>query len=187
MQTTANETTVNGIDVEGLRGAAAAIAADPREGAVSFDVATTWKGGTRSETHVRGYGIGGRAVAREFRFASDEPHELFGGNTAPNPQEYLMGALCACMTVGYVAGAALRGIRLDGLEIRCSGALDLRGFLGIDPEVAPGYETLRVSVRIRGDATPEQFEEIHAAVRATSPNFFNLSRPIAIEDELIVG
>ena len=40
-----------------------------------------------------------------------------------------------------------------------------------------GYDNLRYKVRINGNGTKEQFAEIHAAVMATSPNFYNLSRP----------
>ena len=51
-----------------------------------------------------------------------------------------MAAFNACITVGYVAGAALKGIKLESLEIRTKGQLDLRGFLGLDDTVPPGYE-----------------------------------------------
>ena len=50
-----------------------------------------------------------------------------------------MAAFNACITVGYVAGAAIRGITLDSLEIRTRGKLDLRGFLGLSDEVPAGY------------------------------------------------
>ena len=39
-------------------------------------------------------------------------NELLGQNSAPNPQELLMTALNACITVGYVAGAAVKGVTL---------------------------------------------------------------------------
>jgi len=41
-------------------------------------------------------------------------------------------------------------------------------------------------VRIKGNGTKEQFAEIHQAVMATSPNFYNVSRPVALESMLIV-
>jgi uncharacterized OsmC-like protein len=92
------------------------------------------------------------------------PFELLGSNTASNPQELLMAALDACITVGYVAGAAAKGITLEKLEIETAGALDLRGFLGIDPSVRPGYEAIRYVVRIKGNGTPAQFQELFGAV-----------------------
>lgn len=97
-----------------------------------------------------------------------------------------MSAMNACMLVGYVVGAAVRGITLTKLEIETEGALDLRGFLGIDPTVKPGYDTLRYTVRIAGDGIAEQFEAIHRTVMRTSPNRFNLAMPISLEASLEV-
>jgi uncharacterized OsmC-like protein len=178
---------VNGVDAEGLRAAIAAIASDPEKGAVAFRVRTEWKGGMRSESSSAGVTIAGEPVARSFRFSADEPLRLFGSDGAANPQEYLLGALAACMMVGWVAGASLRGVRLDALEIETEGRLDLSGFFGLDASAAPGYETIRYRVRVRGDAPRETFAAIHETVRRTSPNFFNLSRPILLEGELDVG
>jgi uncharacterized OsmC-like protein len=178
---------VNGVDAEGLRATIAAIASDPQKGAVSFRVRTAWKGGMRSESTSAGVVIAGEPVARSFRFAADEPLQLFGTDGAANPQEYLLGSLAACMLVGWVAGASMRGVRLESLEIETEGRLDLAGFLGIDDSAAPGHETIRYRVRVRGDAPPETFAAIHEAVRRTSPNFFNLSRPILLEGQLDVG
>ena len=98
----------------------------------------------------------------------------------------LMTALNACIMVGYVAGAAVKGISLDKVEIETDGELDLRGFLGIDPGVRPGYESIRYTVRIKGNGTQEQFREIHETVIKTSPNYFNVSRPIRIDAVLQV-
>ena len=90
------------------------------------------------------------------------------------------------MTVGYVAQCAVRGITLESLSIETNGDIDLRGFLGIDPAVPPGYERLRYTVRIKGSGTKEQFAEIHNAVMATSPNFYNLSQAVTLKPALIV-
>ena len=50
----------------------------------------------------------------------------------------------------------------------------------------PGYERLSYVVRIKGNATDEEFAEVHAAVMATSPNFYNVSRPVTLKQTLIV-
>jgi hypothetical protein len=88
--------------------------------------------------------------------------------------------------VGYVAGAATKGITLEKVEIETDGELDLRGFLGIDPGVCPGYESIRYTVRIKGNGTRQQFQEIHETVMKTSPNYFNVSKPIRIDAALEV-
>ena len=90
------------------------------------------------------------------------------------------------MTVGYVAQCAVRGIRLESLAIETEGEIDLRGFLGLDPAVPPGYDSLRYTVRIKGDATRQQFAEIHDAVMATSPNFHNISQRVGLNPTLVV-
>ena len=184
--TAVKTTTVNGIDVEALRATIRDIERDPAKGIVEFRVKTSWLGQTRSESAVDSYRIGGQEVRRPFRVTVDEPCELLGTNTAPNPQEMLMTALNACVMVGYVAGAAGQGITLEKLQIETTGQLDLRGFLGIDPAVRPGYESIHYVVRIKGNGTPEQFREIHETVQRTSPNYFNLSQPIRLDAELMV-
>src|SRR6266511_1202496 len=98
---------VNGLDVQALTEVIADIQRDPAKGQVSFRVQTEWKGQTRSRAQVDSYTIGGQEIHRHFAIDADEPFELLGRNTAPNPQELLMAALNACLVVGYVAGAAV--------------------------------------------------------------------------------
>ena len=183
---TMTKRTVNGLDVDALAEVVREIAKDPAKGQVEFRVRSEWKGQTRSRSSVESYTIGGQKVHRNFTIDADEPFELLGRNTAPNPQELLMTALNACITVGYVAGAAVQGITLEKVEIETAGQLDLRGFLGIDAAVRPGYETIRTVVRLKGSGTAEQFREIHETVMKTSPNYFNVSRPIRIDATLAV-
>jgi uncharacterized OsmC-like protein len=178
--------TVNGLDVDALHQVIGEIKNDPSKGIVEFRVKTEWKGQTRSETSVESYKLAGNEIQRQFTIKADEPFELLGENTSANPQELLMAALNACITVGYVAGAAVNGITLSKLEIETTGQLDLRGFLGIDPAVKPGYESIQYAVRIAGNGTPEQFRAIHENVIKTSPNYFNVSRPIKLDATLKV-
>ena len=178
---------VNGIDLAALEETVAAISGDARLGQVAFRVRTDWKGQTKSESTVDSYTLGGERIPRSFTIVADEPHELLGTNAAPNPQELLMSAVNACMMVGYVAGASLKGITLESVEIRTRGTLDLRGFLGLSEDVPPGYESIDYEVRIAGDGSPEQFEDIHQTVMKTSPNYFNISRPVRMNGTLKIG
>ena len=50
----------------------------------------------------------------------------------------------------------------------------------------PGYDRLRCTVHIKGDATQEQFEKVHEIVKATWPNRFNVSTAIALSSQLVV-
>src|SRR5215475_4252781 len=162
---------VNGINVDDLVALLARVKQDASQGKTTWRVTTTWQGQTRSRAEVSGFAIGGEEVSRQFVFDIDEPYELGGSN--------------AFMTVGYVAQCAIRGITLTQLKIETEGEIDLRGFLGIDPTVPPGYKSLSYTVRLRGDGTPEQFAEIHAAVMATSPNFYNVANAVALQTTLV--
>jgi uncharacterized OsmC-like protein len=177
---------VNGLDLAALGEVVEAIGADPKQALVGFDVTTRWTGQTRSETTVEGFTMAGERITRTHKIVADEPCELLGNDSAPNPQELLMAAFNACITVGYVAGASLKGITLDALELKTRGELDLRGFLGLSDEVIPGYESIAYEVKIKGDGTPQQYEEIHQTVLKTSPNYFNISRPIRVDATLTV-
>jgi uncharacterized OsmC-like protein len=177
---------VNGLDLVALGEVVDAIGKDPNKAIVEFDVATRWAGQTRSESTVTGFTIAGERIQRSHKVIADEPCELLGADGAPNPQELLMSALNACMMVGYVAGASLRQINLESIEILTKGKLDLRGFLGLSDDVAPGYESIDYEVRIKGDGSAEDFEAIHQTVMKTSPNYFNMSRPIRMNGKLTV-
>jgi uncharacterized OsmC-like protein len=183
---TADPTVVNGINVDDLFALIDDVKREPEKGKTNWRVITTWQGQTRSRTEVENYELGGEKVSRRFSIDIDEPRELGGSNNFANPQEYLIAALNACMTVGYVAQCAVRGVTLESLAIETDGDIDLRGFLGIDPAVPPGYEKLSYTVRIKGSGTKEQFIEIHNAVMATSPNFYNLSQAVTLRPALIV-
>jgi uncharacterized OsmC-like protein len=183
---TVQPTVVNGINVDELFSLIDGVKQDAAKGQTNWRVSTTWQGQTRSRSQVEGFEIGGEKVPRQFSIDIDEPCELGGTNRFANPQEHLIAALNACMMVGYVAQCSVRGITLESLKIETEGEIDLRGFLGIDPGVANGYESLRYTVRIKGDGTKEQFAEVHDAVMATSPNFYNLSRSVPLKPTLVV-
>ena len=186
MNTLIEKKTVNGIDTAGLRESIAAIGADASKAQTKWQAATYWKGGTRSETRITTGVIGGKRIAKNFRINVDEPLELHGTNQAPNPQETLLAALNSCMIVGYSAGCALEGIELEELRIESEGDIDLRGFLGLDSTVSPGYDQISYTVHVKGSGTPEQFEKVHRGVMATSPNYFNLSNAVQLKARLVV-
>jgi uncharacterized OsmC-like protein len=184
--TTTTGTTRNGINVTALQGVIEALRGNPAAAQTQWAVNSRWAGGTRSDHAVDGCLIGGQQVDRHYTIRADEPVELLGTNQFPNPQEYLMAGMNACMMVGYAAVAALMGITLTKLEIRTWGDIDLRGFLQIDASVPVGYELLKQTVTIAGDGTPEQFRQLHETVKKTSPNYFNITNAIATQSQLVV-
>lgn len=179
-------TKLNGINTTALVKFAESIMNSPEKGLVHFQTTSRWTGQTRVNAEVLSYTLGDSEIPRHFNILSDEPEALLGENTAPNPQELLFAALNACMIVGYVANASARGIKLDKLEIQTTGQLDLRGFLALDDTVKPGYDFISYTIRVKGNATPDQFADLHAHIQKTSPNYFNLARPIPLRGTLHV-
>ncbi|RKU04277.1 osmotically inducible protein C [Burkholderia sp. Nafp2/4-1b] len=177
---------LNGIDVSALNAIVEGVASNPGSATAAFRVKTEWQGQTNTVATVSEYTLFDKKYSRHFEIAADEPRELLGNNSAPNPQELLMAALNACMSVGFAANAAAMGIKLEKLEIETEGQLDLRGFLGLDPTIKPGYEEVRYTVRIKSDASREQIEQLHQVVVNTSPNFSNFATPIRMISSLVI-
>jgi uncharacterized OsmC-like protein len=177
---------VNGIDCSALRRMIRQVAQEPDKGKVKLQVVTAWKGALQSESQASRLEIAGEPVRREFAIRMDEPPELLGHNTGPSPEEMLVAAFNASLVASYVSACSLAGIVLEKLTIETKGDLDLRGALGLDASIRPGFAQLSYVVRIHGNGTPEQFQRIHEAVLATSPNRWNLANAINLRAELIV-
>lgn len=177
---------INGIDVPALKVLVDRVKNGPDQRTASFKVKTEWKGQKKTITSISNYTLGDKKYSRDFQIHADEPNELLGGNTAPNPQELLMAALNACLSVGYAANAAAMGIQLEKLEIETEGQLDLRGFLGLDSTVKPGYEEVRYTVVVKSSAPREKLDELHHLIMKTSPNFSNFATSIRMIPNLVV-
>jgi uncharacterized OsmC-like protein len=177
---------VNGIDTDAVQMLVESVETNSATGITHWRVASAWQGGTNSRAQVDGFAMGGVSVPRSFSIDIDEPYEIGGTNTHANPQEYLLAALNACMIVGYTALCALHGITLEKLEVATEGDIDLRGFFGLDPSVAPGYRELRTRVVIKSDGTKGQLRKIHDLVMATSPNVHNITQPISLKPTLVL-
>ena len=175
---------INDLDMDALEETVAAVQEDATRAVLGFQVSSRWAGQCRSEHQVKGFHQAGEWIERPFTIAADEPEELLGTNSAPNPQELLMSALNACMIVGYVAGASVKGIELDSVEIETQGELDVRGFFGLSEDVPAGMPQIDYTVRIKGKGSAADFAEIHQQVMATSPNFYHLSRPVRLNGKL---
>jgi uncharacterized OsmC-like protein len=177
---------LNGLEPALIEQAVAGIAADPANAKCTFRAKTTWQGGLRTRTDVESYELGGKRIPHVHRIFTDEPIDLLGTEQAPNPQDLLLSALSGCMTVGFVVGATMAGLRIDSLQIETECPLDLRGAFGLDPSVKPGAEKITYTIRVKGSGTREQFEAVHQEMMAVSPNRYHLTAPIPLESRLVV-
>lgn len=167
-------------DVQRLGAFIEKVRAEPDAGKTVWRASTTWKKGLRSEATIpRG--------DKQHVVPMDEPTALGGSDSAPNMVEVVLGAYGCCLTTGFVANAAMRGIELQGVDIEVEGDLDLQAFFGLrsPDEVWPGYTDVRATVRLTAPgATREQLEELHAAVVPTSPVGSIIARPVQVHTEL---
>ena len=111
-----------------------------------------------------------------------EPAILLGSDTGPNPAEYLLHALAACLTTSLVYVAAARGVRLTEVESTLEGDMDVRGALGLSDDYRNGFEQIRASFRIKGDAPAEKLREIMSRAQQRSAVFDIVTNgsPVAI-------
>jgi uncharacterized OsmC-like protein len=115
---------------------------------------------------------------------ADEPPLLLGEDLGPNPVEYALKALAACVTTALVYHAAAKGIEIRGVESRLEGDLDLRGFLGISEDVPVGYEKIRVYFKIDADISDEEKEELIRMGEKYSPVFNTITKATPVSAQL---
>jgi uncharacterized OsmC-like protein len=137
----------------------AAVLADPSTAQVAFHADHALVGPT--EVAV--------LVGSGHAFKVDEPKGLGGGDLAATPVEYALAALGSCQAITYRFWAAYLGIKLETVEIKVEGDLDLRGFFGVDDQVRPGFGAVRVKVALGGPEPIARYQELAEAVDRHCP------------------
>ena len=179
--------TINGVNVTGLMQTIEAVKADATIAKFRFSLQNKWLEGGQNRSTVNEFYGAGRAHqhASSFVVQADEPAILLGGDTAPNPAEYLLTALAACVTSAAVYHAAARGIKIEEIESQVEGDVDVRGFLGLDPSVRNGFQNIRMTLAIRADVSDEQIQELARLGTGFSPVFDSVTNglPITVRTE----
>ena len=176
-------TLTNGVDVGKLLATIDAIKANPELANFQFRAETEWKSGGHSRTGIQSFhGAGAEDTSRSNPFAveADEPPLLLGSNAGPNAVEIVLAGLASCLAVGFAYNAAARGIRIDALTLGLAGNIDLHGFLGLSDKVRPGYRDIRVTCRVKSDASREQLLELCDYVQKTSPVLDIVRNPVVV-------
>jgi uncharacterized OsmC-like protein len=174
---------LNGVDTPTLFATIEAVKGQPELAKFQFRASSRWLAGTHSRSRVEAFsGAGGtHRHERDFEFDADHPKVLTGGGAGPTPVEYLLHGLAACLTAGIANVAAARGVTLIEVESSVEGDIDLRGILGLSKDVRNGYQGIRVSFRIKGDAPAEKLREIVEQSRARSAVFDVLTNGTRVE------
>lgn len=171
--TDSTTTQLNDVAIGKVASLAQKISTDPHVANTTWHAEVQWDSGFRSSAKVRHF----------EPTKSDEPEQLGGTDTGPNPVEQLLGALGNCLAVGYAANATAAGIQIKDMKINVEGDLDLHTFLGLKDGHA-GFSGIKVAVKIDSDATPEALNALHEKVIGSSPVGHTLNRAIPLEIEL---
>ena len=164
---------LNGVDTDGLFATIGVVRDNPDLAKFQFRTTTRWVSGTYNQTSFDAFHGAGteHEHAASYVVDSDHPAVLVGEDRGPTPAEHLLQALGACLTSGLANIAAARGIELGEVTARVEGDIDLRGILGLSDEVRNGFEAVRVTFHVQGEAEAEQLARLVEQSRRRSAVF----------------
>jgi uncharacterized OsmC-like protein len=177
---------LNGVDTPTLFATLDAVKANPELAKFQFRATNRWISGTHNRSTIRGfYGAGQEDSTRteDFVYDADHPAVLVGTGKGPTPVEFLLHAIAACLTAGIANVAAARGVALRAVSSTVEGDIDLLGILGLSDQVRNGYQGIRVSFAISGDAPDEVLRGLVEQSRARSAVYDVLTTgvPVSID------
>jgi uncharacterized OsmC-like protein len=184
------ESVRNGVDTAVMYGTLDAIKAQPELGKFQFRATNRWIDGAHNRSTIRGfYGAGQEDASRtsSFQLDSGEPAILLGTDTGPNPAEYLLHALAGCLTTSLVYVAAARGVHLTRVESTLEGDMDVQGALGLNDDYRNGFERIRVTFRVEGDAPAEKLQEVVRRAQQRSAVFDMVTNGVPVSVEAVTS
>jgi uncharacterized OsmC-like protein len=173
---------MNGVDTPKLFATIATVSDHRPLAQFQFRAKGEWLGGTHMRSTMSGfYGAGGEMRHKaSFTAEADHPSVLCGMDMGPTPVEYLLHALAACLTAGIANIASARGIALQSVTCSIEGDIDLQGILGLSDKVRNGFQGLRASFEVKGDAPEEKLRQIVAQSVARSAVFDVLTNGVPV-------
>jgi putative redox protein len=144
--------------------------ANPDHASATFSVDSRQVEGLRSETKIR-----------QFNVTVDEPPNLGGTDTGPNPVEFVLAALATCQEITYRAYATALGIPLESVSVTLEGSLDLRGFFAVKDGVRAGFNDVRGVVNLKSSAPDAELAKLKDVVDAHCPVLDILRAPVPVD------
>jgi uncharacterized OsmC-like protein len=177
--------TRNGVDTAALFATLDAVKQQPEIADFRFRATNRWIAGTHNRTTIDGYYGAGQEHRRPepFQYDADHPPVLTGKDQGPTPVEFLLHAIAACLTSGLANIAAARGVTLTEVTSTVEGDIDLLGIFGLDPEVRNGYQGIRVTFCVSGEADEETLRDLVEQSRRRSAVYDVLTNgtPVTID------
>jgi uncharacterized OsmC-like protein len=185
-----NVKTINGLNTTQMVETINAIKAQPALARFQFRNRNQWIDGGENRSAIQSFYGAGReddSRTKPFVFVNGEPPVLLGNNEGANPVEFLLHALAGCVTTTFILHAAARGIRIESVSTEMEGDIDLRGLLGLDDSVSPGYEQVRIKMDIKADCSDQELDELLAYSRDHSPVCNTVCRPVPVVVERVIS
>jgi uncharacterized OsmC-like protein len=177
----------NGVDTEQLFATLNILRMEPDLAHFQFRAANRWILGAHSRTTIRDfYGAGeeDRSRSESFVLDSGEPTILLGADTGATPCEHLLHALAACLTTSIVYVAAARGIRLTEVRSNLEAEMDMRGALGVSDEPRSGFERIRATFTVKGDAPAVELRALVSRAKERAPVLDMLTNGVEVALEV---
>jgi uncharacterized OsmC-like protein len=184
------DTTGNGVDTEKLYATLDLIKEEPELARFQFRATNRWISGAHNRSAIKDFhGAGAEDTSRAEPFALDagEPAVLLGTDTGPNPVEYLLHSLAACLTTSIVYIATARKVQLTSVASTLTGELDARGAFGIDDEPRNGFERIGVSFHVTGEAPETKLREVVERARERSAVYDMLTNGVPVALDVTTG
>ena len=169
----------NGVNVDALLGAKAALADAPPAAQFTWSAQSEWQNGAHTISKIGSFfGLGEKQERdTEFTIESDHPALFAASDLAATPLEIVLSGLASCLTGAIASVAQHRGIQLRKVNATVEGDVDLRGILGIDADVRLGFNEIRVSFDIDADASDEDIAALVSQAQKRSAVFDVITNP----------
>ena len=176
----------NGVNVQALLDARQVLKGAPEAAKFTWRASCKWQDGVHSQTSVQGFhGLGQEQQHKtETKFEADHPEIFAAKDNGITPIEYVLVGLASCLTAGVAAVAQNRGIQLRSVESQLEGTMDIRGILGVDPDVRNGYDDIKVTFKIDADAPKKDIEAIVAQSQKRSAVYDVITNPVNVTVEV---
>jgi uncharacterized OsmC-like protein len=190
MSVTTENPSLNGVDVATLFATLDAVKDQNEIANFQFRATNRWVSGTHSRSTYSGFfgAMQEMEHAHETEVVSDHPAVLVGQDNGPTPVEYLLHGIAACLTSGIANIASARGVTLNSVSSTVEGDINLLGILGLAPEgteVRNGYEQIKVTFHIDGDADEETLRGIVEQSRRRSAVYDALTNPTPVVIDVV--
>jgi uncharacterized OsmC-like protein len=167
-----------------------AVKDQPEIARFQFRASNTWVSGAHSRSTLSGF-YGARQEMEHKHVTvidADHPEVLVGEDAAPSPVEFLLHGIAACLTAGVANVAAARKVDLKKVTSTVEGDIDLQGILGLsDGSVRNGYEQIRVTFHIEGDADDDILRGLVEQSRKRSAVYDALTNPTPVVVNVTTG